>query len=169
MELMDVINKRRSIRKFINKQVSDEQINLIIKAGMQAPTAANQQANCFMIIRNKENLTKLFKLLPSAQALETADSAILVLIDKGRLKRRETKSQDASNATLLMLLEATNLGLGSCWCNLYPEEERVKVTREVLNIPESFIPFSIVALGYPENANQLFFINRFDETRVLSD
>ena len=56
------------------------------------------------------------------------------------------KSQDASSATTLILLEATSLGLGSCWCGIYPNEDRMNIVKEVLNISDDFIPFSVIAL-----------------------
>lgn len=166
---MEIINKRRSVREFLSTPIEDEKINLLLRAGMQAPTAVNQQGNCLMVVRKRENLDKLVSALPNVSMLKTAPLAIVVLIDKSKLKREIMKSQDASSATTLILLEATELGLGSCWCGLYPNEDRMKIVKETLNIDDNFIVFSLIALGYPKNQDALRFIDRYDENKIFFD
>jgi len=166
---MDLINMRRSVRKFTNEEITDDKLMLLVKAAMQAPTAVNQQANVFFVVKKKENIEKLHKAIPGSLALATANKAIIVLIDKTKLKRNEFKEQDAANSAMLILLEATSLGIGSCWCAIYPYQERMIEVAKILNLPNNLIPFCAIALGYPENKNPFYFINRFDETRVLSD
>ena len=51
---MEVINKRRSVREFLNTPIADDKIDLLVRAGLQAPTAVNQQANCFMVVRKEK-------------------------------------------------------------------------------------------------------------------
>jgi nitroreductase len=166
---MEVINKRRSVREFLNTPIADDKIDLLVRAGLQAPTAVNQQANCFMVVRKRENLDKLVSSLSNVSMLKSAPLAIVVLIDIRKLKRDIMKSQDASSATTLILLEATSLGLGSCWCGIYPNEDRMNIVKEVLNISDDFIPFSVIALGYPKNADALRFIDRYDENKIFFD
>lgn len=166
---MEVINKRRSVRKFKDKLIEDKDLDLLIRAGMQAPTAVNQQANCFYVVKKKENLEKLGSLLSTASMLKKANAAIIVLIDKSKLKREIMMQQDAASATTLILLEATNLGIGSCWCGIYPNSDRMQAVNEVLNISDNFIVFSLIALGYPEDDNALRFIDRYDESKVYFD
>lgn len=166
---MDAIKNRRSIRKFIEKRVEDEKIDLMVRAALQAPTAKNQQANCIYIVRKKENLLKLSEMLPNANMLKTADSALVVLINKNRLQIDVMKSQDAASATTLILLEATHLGIGSCWCGIFPNVEKMNAVKEVLDISDDYIVFSLVALGYPESPGVFHFIDRYDESKVFSD
>lgn len=166
---MEVINKRRSVRKFKDKLIEDKDLDLLVRAGMQAPTAVNQQANCFYVVKKKENLEKLGSLLSTASMLKKANAAIIVLIDKSKLKREIMMQQDAASATTLILLEATNLGIGSCWCGIYPNSDRMQAVNEVLNISDNFIVFSLIALGYPEDDNALRFIDRYDESKVYFD
>lgn len=166
---MDIINKRRSVRKYLNKEISDKDLNLLVRAGMQAPTAVNQQANCFYIVRKKENLELIASLLSNASMVKDANCAIFVLIDKSKLKRANMKSQDAASATTLILLEATNLGIGSCWCGIYPNEDRMKIASDALKISENYIVFSLIALGYPLDSNALHFIDRYDGSKIFYD
>lgn len=166
---MEIINKRRSVRKFNNKVVTEKELDLLVRAGLQAPTAVNQQANCFYVVRKKENLLKLATTHTNASMLNNASAAILVLIDKRKLKKETMKSQDAASATTLILLEATSLGIGSCWCGIYPNEERMKKASEVLNISDDYLVFSLIALGYPEDENALHFIDRYDESKIFFD
>ena len=166
---MEVIKKRRSVREFSDKLIKNEKLDLILRAAMQAPTAVNQQANCFLVVRKKENLDKIVNVLPNASMLKSAACAIIVLIDQGKLKREMMKSQDAASATTLILLEATNLGIGTCWCGIYPNEERMRLLSNVLNIKDNFIVFSLIALGYPKDENALHFIDRYDENKIFYD
>lgn len=166
---MEVIKVRRSIRKFSKEAISEENLDKLVRAGMQAPTATNQQANCFYIVRKRENLDILGDKLQNARMLKDANAAIIVLINKNKLNKPTMKSQDAASATTNILLEATYLGIGSCWCGIYPSVERMDIIREVLKLEEDFIPFSIIALGYPENENQFYFIDRYDEAKVFRD
>lgn len=166
---MEVINKRRSVRKFNDKLIEDNDLNLLIRAGMQAPTAVNQQANAFYVVKKKENLLKLANLLSNASMLSTASVALIVLIDKSKLKREIMMQQDAASATTLILLEATSMGVGSCWCGIYPNSDRMQAVNDVLKINDNFIVFSLIALGYPEADDALRFIDRYDESKIYFD
>lgn len=166
---MDIINLRRSVRKFSNKVVEDNKIDFIIRAAMQAPTAVNQQGNCFYVVRKKDNLNRLGQKLTNASMLKDASAAIIVLIDKSKLKREMMKSQDAASATTLILLEATSLGIGSCWCGIYPNDDRMSAVKEILEIDDKFIVFSLVALGYPLEEDALHFKDRYDENKIFYD
>lgn len=168
-DILEVINKRRSVRSFNDKPISDDLLELIVRAGMQAPTAVNQQANCFFVIRKKENLLKIKSELTNASMFDTATAAIVVLIDKSKLKREHMKSQDAASATTNILLAATNLGMGSCWCGIYPNQDRMDKLTEIINVSEKYIVFSLIALGYPKDENALRFIDRYDDRKVFFD
>jgi nitroreductase len=147
---MDAIFKRRSIRQYLDKKVSKEDIIDIIKAGMAAPSARNQQPRHFIVIDDKAVLAEIPKVHPHAKMLLEAPAAILVCADP----TRENKSkgywqQDCAAAVENILIAIASKDLGGCWLGIYPRDDRVEGLRVLLNIPEHIIPFALIALGYP--------------------
>lgn len=163
---MEIINKRRSIRSYSNQKVESEKIELIIRAAMQAPSARNQQPWHFVVIQNREVLDQIVNALPNASMFKEAPCGIVVVTDKEHLTAPLMAPQDASSATLNILLKATDLGLGTCWCGIYPNRERMSNLTEILQIPKEYEVFSLIAVGYPNDPNELRFIDRFDANRI---
>ena len=161
---MNAIFKRRSIRKYTSEPVSEEQIEKILRAGMAAPSAGNQQPWHFIVIDDREILSEIPKCHPYSKMLNEASCAIVVCGDVTLQRFEGYWVQDCSAATQNMLLMATELGLGSVWLGVYPREERVEALKTLLKIPEHVIPLSIISLGYPAEEKEPN--NRFDETRV---
>jgi nitroreductase len=161
---MDIIYKRRSIRKFTSRPVSPELINSFIKAGMNAPSAGNEQPWHFVIIDDRNILYGIMLVHPHAEMLETATVAILVCGDLMLETHKGNWPQDCSAATENILLEVTSQGLGAVWCGVYPRESRIDGIRKLLNLPDNIIPFSLIPVGYPaENKSPK---NIFDKTRI---
>lgn len=141
---MEEIFRRRSVRKYTDKIISDENIRLIIKAGMNAPSAHNMRPTYYVVVNDKNKLKELSIINKYGKMLENASHAIVVCA-------KETSKfwfEDASAATQNILLQATSIGIGSCWIGLYPTDTEKKV-KECLNIPTDIRAFSIVSLGYP--------------------
>lgn len=163
---MDVINKRRSVRQYRNQPVEQEKIELLLRAGMQAPSAKNQQPWHFLVIQNRDTLLKLSGLTKNSRMLADASVAILLLIDYTNLTLPDMAPVDMAAATENILLEATNLGLGAVWIGVYAREERGEAIREICQVPNHLEPFCLISIGYPldENANR--FVDRYDATRV---
>lgn len=144
---MNSIFERRSIRKFIDKNISDEDLNLILKAAMCAPSANNSQPWEFIVVTDRKLLDQITQVHPYTGMLKTADLALIVCA-----KIQSSKQywpQDCAAATQNILLEATALGIGSCWCGVYPVEKRIEAIRELFSVPDNVTPFSVIALGYP--------------------
>ncbi|MGD9604850.1 MAG: nitroreductase family protein [Bacilli bacterium] len=163
---MDIINFRRSVRSFIDRPLEQEQIEQLLRAGMQAPSAHNQQPWHFLVIQNKETLLKMCDISTSTKMFNEAVLAIVVLMDKTNLKRSIMAPQDLSAATQNILLKATELGIGSCWCGIYPIVERMDNLKAIINPPDYFEVFSLIALGYPKNENALCFIDRYNLQKI---
>ncbi|MFA7506804.1 MAG: nitroreductase family protein, partial [Bacilli bacterium] len=83
---MEIINKRRSIRKYDNKIIEQEILEKIVRAGMQAPSAINQQPWHFFVIRDRDKLVELSKLTAYSKMLATASACILLVSDKRHVK-----------------------------------------------------------------------------------
>lgn len=161
---MNEIFTRRSIRKYTTQDISEEIIEKIIKAGMAAPSAGNEQPWHFIVINDKSILKEIPKFHPYSQMLNEAGYAIVVCGDESLQRHEGFWVQDCSAATQNMLLMAEELGLGSVWLGVYPVEERVKPLQDLLGLPESVIPFSILPLGYPAEWKEP--ADRFDKNRI---
>ena len=164
---MEIINKRRSVRKYLNKKIENENIELILRAAMQAPSARNQQPWRFLVCENKENLLKLSQATPNMKFLDDAPLAIIFLTDLTNLKTPQMYPQDLSASIQTAMLEAASLNIGSCWCGTYPNSERMQKVSEIFNLNDELEPFAVVAFGYPENEEDIKFVDRFDEEKVF--
>ncbi|MGD9886503.1 MAG: nitroreductase family protein [Bacilli bacterium] len=163
---MDIINYRRSVRSFTNQPIEQAKIEQLLRAGMQAPSAHNQQPWHFLVVQNPEVLLKIRDTSPYAKMFNEATAAIIVLMDKTNLKRSIMAPQDLSAATLNILLKATELGIGSCWCGVHPNPDRMNALVNVINPPKQYEVFSLIALGYPKNDDAFRFVDRFDPAKV---
>lgn len=161
---MDTIFSRRSIRKYLPKPVASDLIENVLKAGMNAPSAGDEQPWHFIIIDKHELLQKISEIHPYAKMLKDAPVAILVCGDQGILKFKDLWVQDCSAASENMLLAAHDMGLGAVWIGVYPAENLVKEVRSILNIPQNIVPFSIIGMGYPaeEKKGRL----RYDKSKI---
>jgi nitroreductase len=146
---METIYKRRSIRKYTSEKVPDEVVLECIKAGMNAPSAGDQQPWHFIIINERRLLDAIPSIHPHSKMLHQASTAILVCADPSLEKHKGYFVQDCSAATENILLEITDRDLGGCWLGVYPRQERVEGLRKLLNIPEEIIPFALIAVGHP--------------------
>ena len=89
------------------------------------------------------------------------------MTNKSNLKTPQMYPQDLSSAVTLSLIKARELNIGSCWCGVYPHEERIKTVRDVFNIHEEYLePFAVVTFGYPNSDEEFKYIDRFDVKKV---
>jgi nitroreductase len=150
---MDAIYARRSIRKYSSKPLPRETIEDIIRAGMNAPSAGNEQPWHFVVINRRKILEEIPSVHPHAEMVKQAPVAILVCGDLLMEKHEGFWVQDCSAATENMLLAAASLGLGSFWLGVYPRQDRVEGLRRLLNLPDHIVPFSLLPIGYPAEKN----------------
>ncbi len=163
---MNAIFTRRSVRKFTNKQVEQEKLDKIMRAAMQAPSAGNQQPWEFIIVKGKEKLEELSKYNPYASSLKGANLGIIVLANKDRFKYGDYYQQDLAAVTQNIQLQAADLELGSVWYGTAPDKERMDYILKLYDLKDNLIPFSVIAIGYPEDENANKFVDRYDETRI---
>lgn len=149
MEIIEGLLTRRSIRKYTNQPVTDEQIEIILKAAMYAPSASNCQPWHFIVIRDREVLDKVPEWHPYAKMVLEAPVAILICGDLSIQDAREYCIQDCSAATQNLLLAAHGLGLGAVWLGVTPRPERVKGAMEQFQLPDHILPLAIVPIGWP--------------------
>ena len=125
-----IINTRRSIREYQDKEVEDEKILKILKAGMQAPgSRLGAEPWEFVIVKDKDTLAKLGEIKPR---VTNAPVAIVLVANIERAFYKTVWQQDMGAAAENMLLEAVNLGLGGLWNGVAPEEERMAKIGEII-------------------------------------
>lgn len=164
---MQEIFNRRSIRKYQNNTIPFENIKKILKAGMAAPSAGNQQPWQFVVITESEIKNRIMAVHTYGKMLGDAPAAILICGDRSREKHSGFWVQDCSAATQNMLLMIESLGLGGVWLGVYPDQKRVKAIADILNIPDNITPFSLIALGYPAESKPPN--DRYSDARVHFD
>ena len=151
MEFFEILQKRRSIRKFEDKPVEPEKVERLLQAAFLSPSSHNHRPWHFIIVDDRELLNKLSKSKDGAQPLRNAPLAIVVAAD-------ETKSdvwiEDSSIAAEHIQLAAVDLGLGSCWIqirNRYFDENTTaeQYIQQLLEIPKNYRITCIIGVGYP--------------------
>jgi len=147
--LSDIIEKRRSIRSYQDKDVSDEKIYDMLEAGMLAPSAGNEQPWHFIIIDDKNIINKIPDIHPYSKMILQVKKAILVCADLNHTKYEGYWVQDCAAATENILLKGVELNLGTVWLGIYPDEERVAKFKNLFKLPADIIPFSLIPVGYP--------------------
>lgn len=153
-DALSFIYNRKSVRYFTEQDVTREQLEILVKAGMSAPTGKNLQPWEFIIITNKETLNQLSKDLPCAKMLHNVPAAIIVC---GNLKESSTKpfehywALDCSAASENILLAAEAMGLGAVWTAAFPYPKKMKIISDLVHLPEHVVPLNVIPVGHPCN------------------
>ncbi len=161
---MNPIFERYSIRKYMDDEVSQSQIDNLLKAGMQAPSACNQQAWEFIVIEDGEDKLAISKMHQFAKPAAEASKLIVVLGNLNEAKIEAMIQQDLGACCENILLQATYEGLGAVWLGFHPIEDRCKKIKEYLDIPDYCIPFAVICVGRPAISNNVKL--RYDESKV---
>lgn len=145
MNFVDLAKKRYSVRNYEETKVEEEKLLKILEAGRIAPTGANYQPQRLIVIRQQAGLDKLKK----GTSIKGAPLAIIVCSDHNTTWKRPFDNKDiadidASIVTTHMMLEATELGLGTLWICYF----NAQVLRAEFNIPDNLEPVNILAIGY---------------------
>lgn len=151
MELKDVMNKRKSVRKFSGKEIPREILDEIVHAGELAPTSRNLKPCKFIVIKDKDTLRKLSEAKKAgAGFLKGADAAIAVFADS---EKSDTWIEDSSIALTYMMLSATENGMGNCWCQYHLRfsasgESAEDNARRILKMDKKYRIVGVLGLGY---------------------
>ena len=167
MTILDDIRGRRSIRRYTQEPVSEDDLEDLLRAAMSAPSAGNEQPWHFVVIREKTLLEVIPKVHPYAAMVKQAPLVVLVCGDETLERYPGFWVQDCAAATENLLLAAHSKGLGAVWVGLHPIEERVEAMRQLIGIPPQIIPFAIVPVGHP--AEEKPASSRYDRRRVHFD
>ena len=142
--MLETINSRRSVRKWNGQPFSDSDIHDLLEAGMNAPSAVNEQAWQFVVLTG-DPLVQLLRI--NANTPSSATAAIMICEDRRAEKAKGYAVQDCSAATQNILLAAHTKGLGAVWTAVFPQN--IDSIRELLGLPDWVVPFALVPVGHP--------------------
>jgi len=152
MRIPEVIKRRRSIRAFSDRNLSDDEVKLLVEAACRAPSAGNRQPWEFVVVRDEENRRRLAEAAYGQSFIAEAPVVFVVCADPNRSASRYGRRgvelyclQDTAAAVQNLLLTAAHNGLGSCWIGAFDEEK----TAEAIGAPEGVRPVAIVPVGCP--------------------
>ena len=160
---MNHLYTRVSIRKYQDRPVGKEKTEAMLRAAMQAPSAANQQPWEFYVVTNKEKLKALSGVSPYAGMTKNAPAAIVSVYRKDCAIPAYAQI-DLSIAMENLWLETDAQGLGGVWLGIAPQEERMKAVEEILDLPDTVRAFAIFPYGYPAEERKQQ--DRFDPERI---
>lgn len=152
METLDAILSRRSIRKYSDQPVGEEQVKTLLVAAMAAPSAGNQQPWQFVVVRDRARLEDVSRIHPHASMAPKAQLGILVCGDTRVEKYAGYWVIDCAAAVQNLLLAAHSLGLGAVWTGIHPMPERVEAFAKLFGAPAGVIPHSFIPVGHPAEA-----------------
>ena len=148
MTFLELAKERFSVRSFKNEQIKDEELNKILEAGKVAPTACNFQPQKVYVVNSKELREKLATVSPC-----TFNAPVILVIgyDKNidwknkKIPGYSSGETDAAIVTTHMMLEAWELGIGSCWVGMFSDT----AVSDVLGLPENVQVTALLPMGYP--------------------
>ena len=158
---MDNIFERKSVRTYLNKGVEKEKIDLMLRAGMSAPSGKDVRPWEFVVVSDRAKLDSMAAALPYAKMLTQARNAIIVCGDSARSFYWYL---DCSAAAQNILLAAESMGLGAVWTAAYPYEDRMEVVRKYTYLPENILPLCVIPFGYPATKEQPK--QKYDEKKI---
>lgn len=163
--MLETIAQRHSVRKFLAKPVEAEKIEALLRAGMQAPSAMNQQSWEFVVIDQREILDELSKI-QYANPLVTAPLAIAILA-KRQVVMPQFVNEEIGACSENILLEAVNQDLGAVWLGIDKEDDadRQQVYKRILQVDDNYTVAMCLAIGYPDETEHRF-KDRFDPAKV---
>ena len=146
METWDAIRARRNVRTYEDRTIAPEHLNRILEAGWRSPSASNRQPWDFVLVTDPGQLQELSTVWTAAHHLAEAKAAIVLVLPEPDNERVWTLDQyDLGQATMAMMLAATDLGIGSGHSAIGDQE----ACRRLLGVPSDHICAYMLAFGYP--------------------
>ena len=163
--VLETIFHRRSIRKYLDRPVEPEKIELLLKSAMAAPSAMNCKPWEFIVVTDANLLTQFRKRLIFGN--RNAPAAIILCGNPSLSLNPAARLfwvQDCSLAGENILIAAEGLGLGTVWVGIYPVKEFIRVVRDIVGLPKNVTPLGLIYLGY--SAEEKPARTQYDEKRL---
>lgn len=149
MDVLTVINQRRSVRAYKPAEVEEEKLKKVLEAARLSPSASNRQDRKFIVVRDRETRKKLARAAFGQSFVGEAPAVIVACGTEPKAIMacgQPTHTVDVSIACAFMILVARELGLGTCWIGAFKEDE----VKKILKIPEAVRVVAVIPLGYPD-------------------
>ena len=167
MDFVNLVQKRRSIRKFTLEKPTEEEMHTILRAGLMAPTGHSQRGWQFVVVDDRQKLEAISQCRElGSDFVKDAPVAIVVCYDASTT---DVWIEDASIAAITMQYQATDLGLGSCWCQVRQRTNTSgmnssTIIKQLLGLPDQLEVECVIGLGHPAVERKLQ-----DEEKLLWD
>lgn len=149
MEFLELMQQRYAVRNFDTKQVEQEKLDKILQAGRLSPTSVNEQPQRIFVLKSEEALSKVRSVCRYAL---NAPVVLLICYDKNISWKADKYDDDfdsgAMNCSIIttaMMLQATEIGLGTLWVRGYHTQDII----DTFNLPDNIVPVCMLDIGYP--------------------
>ncbi len=152
MDFKDLVQKRRSVRKFTGEKVTADELNVILRAGLMAPTGHGLRGWHFAVVEDSATLAAISMCRAmGSEFVKDAAAAIVVAYDPST---SDVWVEDATIAAVTMQYQATDLGLGSCWCQVRARKnadgtDSSEIVRTAVGLPDNLEVECVIGLGHP--------------------
>ena len=164
MDILTAIYTRRSVRRFTHEPLSDKDLETLLRAAMQAPSADNGQPWHFIVINDRVLMDKIPSIHPWSEMMKEAALGILVCGQVVDGEMGEYWQQDCAAATENILLAAHGIGLGAVWLGICPDAKRMADFSALVGLPAGVKPLGLIAVGHPAHPYQP--ADRYDPAKV---
>ena len=172
MDLLEIMKHRRSVRKYTGEKIEEEKLQQILTAALLAPSGRDMRPWEFVVVRDKETLSKLSKAREhGAEMLAGADCAVVVFGDESKT---DVWTEDCCNAMAHMYLMASALGVGCCWIQgrLRKTPEGILTedyVRDLLDVPSQYRLEAIMSLGMPAETPAPYDVDKLPYEKIHSE
>lgn len=169
MDALEALTTRRSIRRYTEEPVTDDEVTTLLAAGMSAPSGFGQRSTRYVVVRDADVRAALSRVSKYSGMIASAPVAVVVCGDT-RVERQPGTYfvHDAVAALENLLVAANAMGFGAVWVGVHPWPERMEAVREAVGLPEGVEPIASVAIGRPSGAKPAA-VDRFDASFVHTD
>jgi nitroreductase len=145
MDVIEAIKTRRSVRKYLRKEIPNDILMDIMDCARLAPSARNRQLWHFVVITDDKIKARLTEITKYGKFIKDAYAVVAVFYDK----TSSGMFEDSCAATENIILAAWHYGIGTCWIGSY-KRDHAEETKKILNCPDTHELINLVALGYPD-------------------
>jgi nitroreductase len=169
--MLDILRKRRSVRKYKDEDIEPEIVELLKEAALRSPTSRNFRPWRFIFVRDGSKLEALSKAKQSGSSfLAGARLGVVVCADENE---SDVWIEDCSIASIILQLAGQSLGLGSCWIQIRlrmhdDSQTSEEYVRSVLSLPENIRVESMIAFGYPDEEKALIPTEELQREKIIS-
>lgn len=159
MDFLELLKQRRSTRQFTDQVVEVEKVDILQKAVLMSPSGKRKNEWEFILVQDKNTLQKL--AVSKEHGSELIARAALAFVVLGNTEKSDVWIEDCSIASIILQLQAEELGLGSCWVQSRMRKQEdgsssEDYVRQLLNIPAQYAVLSIIAMGYKAESKKPF-------------